>query len=261
MALDYIEEENEESSDDQEVKGEAVTPVTPYYSIVFIVLIVVVWLVEMAFSNLSSPIPQADRSVVLAGFVKPWFLEGEYWRIMTSATLHSGIMHLGFNSYALFILGKPIEYLSNRSHLAIVFVLSIIGGGVLSLIFLPDSPSIGASGGVIGFLGYLTAYAIKRRKLLPSSFLKNLLFNIGFIAIFGIFIMDNVDNFGHLGGLIVGLIYGFIQVPSDLHQDPRETSNTIDALGYVSIGIYVLTCIYTILLLTGVIGFNYNIIQ
>lgn len=261
MALDYIEEENEATpANEEDLQGQQAEPVTPYYSIILIALIGVVWLVQMATSSWPPVIPEADRAVVLAGFVKPWFLYGEYWRILTAGALHSGIMHLAFNSYALYVLGKPIEYLSNRSHLAIVFVLAIIGGGILSLIFLPENPSVGASGGVIGFLGYLTAYGFKRRKLLPSSFLKNMLFNIGVIAVFGIFIMPNIDNFGHLGGLLVGLIYGLIQVPSDLHKDPREVSSVANAFGYVSIGIFLLTCIYTILLLTGIFGLNYDLL-
>ncbi len=260
MGLDYQEEEpNEETSaEEEELQGQQVTPVTPYYSIVLVASIIVVWLVQIATSSMEPQIPEGDRSVVLAGFVKQLFWFGDYWRILTAGALHGGIMHLAFNSYALYVLGKPIEYLSNRSHLAVVFILSIIGGGILSLIFIPEIPSVGASGGIIGFLGYLTAYGFKRRKLLPGSFLKNMIFNIGFIAVFGIFIMPNIDNFGHLGGLVVGLIYGFIQIPSDLHKDPRETSKFVDVLGYVAMGIFILTCVFTILILTGVISFNYE---
>ncbi len=260
MALNY--QENEEVlAEVEQTEPEVVqraTPITPYYSIILIGCIVIVSVVQFLTHPEKNILVASENSVLFAGFVKPLFLWGEYWRILTGATLHDGIIHLAFNSYALFVLGKLIEFLSNRSHLPIVFVLSAIGGGVLSLIFLPENPSIGASGGVVGFLGYLTAYGLKRRKLLSNAFLKNMLFNIGFIAVFGIFIMPNIDNFGHLGGLIVGLVYGLIQVPSDLYSDPREASNVTKYAGFATLAIFILTSIFSILLLTQIIKFDYT---
>lgn len=249
MSLDY--QQPREDSETEIPQVETVLraeSVTPYYSIILIACIIVVWIFQIAFVSKETVLLGGETSVYIAGFVKQFFREGQYWRILTGATLHGGIMHLAFNAYALYILGKLIELLSSRSHLAIVFVLSIIGGGLMSLAFLPDNPSVGASGGIIGFLGYLTAYGIKRRKLLPSSFLKNMLFNIGFIGIVGIFIIPNVDNFGHLGGLLVGLIYGLLQIPGDIYQDPRETGKFTDILGYISLGIFILSSAFSIFL-------------
>ncbi len=249
MSLDYQEPaENSETEIPQAETVQRVKPVTPYYSIILIACIVLVWICQIAFVPKETVSFGGETSVYIAGFVKQFFLEGQYWRILTGATLHGGIMHLAFNAYALYVLGKLIELLSNRSHLVIVFLLSIIGGGLMSLVFLPDNPSVGASGGIIGFLGYLTAYGVKRRKLLPTSFLKNMLFNIGFIGIVGIFIIPNVDNFGHLGGLLVGLIYGFLQIPGDIYKDPRETGKFTNILGYVSLGIFILTSAFSIFL-------------
>ena len=166
--MEYVTEEEIEERTQQ---AETAVASTPYYSIILIVCIVVVAFTQMA-TNL-------EYSVDIAGFAKPSFLGGEYWRILTSAALHGSIMHLGFNSYALYVLGRLIEMLSNRSHLAIVFIISIIGGNLLGLAFGPDVRSIGASGGVIGFLGYLTVYGYKRRKLLSNAFLKEYAYERG----------------------------------------------------------------------------------
>lgn len=253
MSLDYKEqEETQETHEAQNPQPEDVqraTPVTPFYSIILIACIVLVWICQVLFVPQESVLFGGQNSVIIAGFIKPLFRQGEYWRILTSAALHGGIIHLAFNAYALYILGKLIEFLSNRSHLANVFLLSVIGGGLMSLIFLPDIPSIGASGGIIGFLGYLMAYGFKRRKLLSNAFLKNMLFNIGFIAVMGIFIIPNIDNFGHLGGLLVGLIYGFLQVPSNLYKDPRESGKLTKIFGFISLGIFILTSVFTIFLI------------
>ena len=97
--------------------------------------------------------------------------------------------------------------LANRAHLAIVFLLSAVGGGLLSLIFAPSVISVGASGGIVGLIGYLAIYAFRRRQFISSAFRKNLLINIGFIIIFGLALYNVIDNFGHIGGLLTGAVY------------------------------------------------------
>ena len=254
MSLEYRSEEPQAEEVESEQAGyRRATAVFPLYTVILIACLVAVFLCQLAADGQSSALEGGNVSVLLAGFVKQFFREGQYWRILTGAAVHGGLIHLAFNSYALYVLGRLIEMLSNRAHLAIVFLLSAIGGGILSLIFLPESPSVGASGGIIGFLGYLTVYGFKRRKLLPDGFLKNMLFNVGFIAFVGIFLMPNIDNFGHLGGLIVGVLYGLIQIPGDLYKDPREVSGAIRISGAAALGIFILTAIFTILLLLGII--------
>jgi membrane associated rhomboid family serine protease len=129
---------------------------TPYFSYILVGSIVAVTIFQMVIG--------LDDSTETAGFVKPHFIgNGEYWRILTGATLHGGLLHIYFNAQALYGFGNLIEYLSNRAHLAIVFLLAIIGGGLCSLIFMPDTTSVGASGGVMGLIGYLAIYGYRRR--------------------------------------------------------------------------------------------------
>src|SRR5215204_2408049 len=232
MSLEYRNEEPPAAEDGGESAGyRLATYVFPVYTVILIACLVMVFASQLYADRQSSAIEGGGMSILLAGFVKQFFREGQYWRILTGAALHAGLMHLVFNAYALYVLGKLIETLSNRAHLAIIFLLSAIGGGILSLIFLPEIPSVGASGGIVGFLGYLTVYGFRRRKLLPDGFLKNMLFNVGLIAFVGIFLMSNVDNFGHLGGLIVGAVYGLLQIPGDLYKDPREIGGLTKILG------------------------------
>ncbi len=245
MSLQY----EKEVPDEQAETVQRAPLVVPYYSIILIAALVAVSLAQFAVDGKNAFLLGGETSTLLAGFVKPLFVQGEYWRILTGASLHGGAIHLLFNCYALYVLGKLIETLSNRAHLAIVFLLSAIGGGVLSLIFLPDGVSVGASGGIVGFLGYLAAYGFLRRKLLSNAFLKSMLFNIGFIAFYGILMNQKIDNYGHLGGLIVGAVYGFIQIPKDLHQDPREAANFTQIAGLAALGIFIAVCLFSILLI------------
>jgi rhomboid protease GluP len=254
MSLDY---QNEEPPVEHSENTQRVAAVVPYYSIILIVCLVLVFISQLVADGSNSFLEGGRISVLLAGFVKQLFNAGQYWRILTGASLHGGLAHLLLNCYALYVLGRLIETLSNRAHLAIVFLISAVFGGVLSLIFIPDIPSVGASGGIVGFLGYLTVYGFKRRKLLPESFLQNMLFNVGLIAFFGIFIMPNIDNFGHLGGLLAGAAYGWAQIPGDLYKDPREAGQTTKIAGAIALGVFILTSIFSILLLLGVIPVNF----
>ena len=255
MSLEYRNEEPQTDEIEQEGENYQRTSfVFPAYSVILIACLAAVFLCQLTVDGLNFFLFGGQLSADLAGFDKELFKSGQYWRILTGAALHGGLIHLAFNSYALYILGKLIETLSNRAHLAIVFLLSAIGGSILSLIFLPDVSSIGASGGVVGFLGYLTVYGFKRRKLLPDAFLKNMLFNVAFIAFVGVFVMSNIDNYGHLGGLLVGAFYGFLQIPSDLYKDPRLVSPATNIFGYAALGIFILTGIFAMLVLLGVIN-------
>lgn len=227
----------------------------PYFSYILVGSLVVVTLFQLLTERVESIFELGAKSAETAGLIKPLVWRGEYWRLLTSATLH-GIfpIHLYFNAQALYGFGNLIESLSNRAHLATVFLLSIVGGGLLSLFFMPDVWSIGASGGIMGLIGYMAIFGYRRRRQLPPDFLKSMLINIGFIAAFGVIAYQIVDNFAHLGGFLTGAVYGFVQVPRDLHKNPRSVGALAEVFGLIALGIFIFTCILTVLLLTKTIG-------
>lgn len=210
-----------------------------YYTFVLVGCIAAVFLVQLSTG--------LEESILAAGFVKDDVIgKGEYWRILTGGALHGGFLHIYFNSQALFGIASMIEVLSNRAHLAIVFLLSVIGGGLLSLAFMPTGQVVGASGGIMGLIGYLAVYGYRRKAQLPPDFLKSVLINIAFIAAFGLIAYQIIDNFSHAGGLLVGSIYGFIQVPRDLSQDPRKVSRFIEIAGIGALAIYIAEAAFAI---------------
>src|SRR5215204_1903158 len=249
MSLRTVKAEDIEQNADENVGAVPFQPPSVY---TFILLACIGGVFVTQFATSSDPeFFQIDRySAFFAGFDKQAFLHGhEYWRILTGATIHSGVLHVGMNSYALYSFGRLVELLSNRAHLAIVFIASAVGGGLLSLIFNPEGTSVGASGGIVGLLSYLAVYAFKRRQFISPEFRKSLLVNIGFILIFGLVLFNVVDNFGHIGGLIVGAVYGLIQIPGDEYVDPRKAGKLVSILGFAAVGVYILTSLLAILLL------------
>jgi membrane associated rhomboid family serine protease len=255
MSLKYQTEDSQTGETPEETSNvQRVQPEFPYYSAILIACLAAVALSQVTVDGTDSILFGGALSGRIAGFLKPAFMQGEYWRILTGASLHGGLIHLAFNCYALYVLGRLIETLSNRAHLAIVFLLSAIGGNILSLIFMPsDVPSVGASGGIIGFLGYLAVYGYRRREILSSSFLKNMLFNIGFIALYGYALRDSIDNFAHLGGLLTGAIYGFFQISGNVYEDPRKIKGVTEIAGLIALGTFIAVCGFSILLLLRVL--------
>jgi membrane associated rhomboid family serine protease len=240
MSVDYRSEEP--APTEEPAYGPPVASGPPYYTWALLVSIVAVTLAQFAVG--------LDRSIDIASFDKMRFLQNhEYWLILTGAALHGGLLHLFMNGYALYNIGSLIEFLSNRAHVAIVFLLAVIGGGILSLILLPDGRSVGASGGIVGLLGYLVVYAFKRRQFISPQFRRSLLINIGVILLFGFALYNVIDNWGHIGGLVTGALYGLIQIPSDEYTDPRVASLPTRILGVAALTFFVLVCSFTIVLL------------
>jgi len=240
MSLRYQTEDDDVAS--EHIQEPAERPVPPYYTYILIAAIVVVFLVQFGTG--------IEKSIIAAGFNKRAFLiEHEYWLILTGAATHGGLLHVFMNCFSLYNLGRIFEVLTNRAHLPIVFFLSALGGGILSLLLNPEVPSVGASGGIIGLFGYIAVYAVRRRQFITAEFRKSLLINIGIILFLGWTLREFVDNAGHLGGFLVGALYALVQVPTDPHIDPRESGQISQFGGLAALGIYIASCGFAILLI------------
>ncbi|WP_027626183.1 rhomboid family intramembrane serine protease [Clostridium lundense] len=142
--------------------------------------------------------------VFLGAKVNPLIQSGEYYRLLTCTFLHGGIIHLGLNMYALYALGPSIESIYGRWKYILIYIISGITSSILSY-FLSDSISIGASGAIFGLLGAYLIIAFKLKDQVGKNFVSNIISVIFVNLIIG-FSVANVDNFGHIGGLIGGVI-------------------------------------------------------
>lgn len=153
-----------------------------------------------------------ESSFLAAGLIKPLVREGQTWRLLSCALLHGSILHIAFNFMALMSLGKLIEAHADRIYLPILFVLCALSGSALSLLLMPTVPSVGASGALMGMVGFCAVLGYRRRAVMPAHFLRAILLSIGLIALMGIIAYHMIDNAAHLGGLLGGLILGIIYV-------------------------------------------------
>ncbi|MBC7462722.1 MAG: rhomboid family intramembrane serine protease [Actinobacteria bacterium] len=158
------------------------------------------YLLQLLIPSLEQNLFLINEAVLNDGLVHG-VAAGEYYRILTVALVHGGIMHLGFNMYALLVLGNPIEYAFGKARFLSIFFISLITGSLASLAFNPvNQPSVGASGALFGLFG---AFVIVGRRI--GADVKATLVIIGIN--FGIsFVVPGVDWHAHLGGLLGGVV-------------------------------------------------------
>ncbi len=138
---------------------------------------------------------------------------GEEWRLLTSAFLHFGLLHIVLNMFALYQGGGLVERLFGSTRFALIYGLSALAGSVASGWWDPMRNSAGASGAIFGVYGALLAFMAVRRADIPPSMLKSisssaLLFCVYSLAIGAAHPM--IDNACHIGGLLAGFVTGVI---------------------------------------------------
>lgn len=149
----------------------------------------------------------------LGAKVNSAIVAGQVWRLFTSMFLHVDVLHIGFNSYALFIFGQQVERPYGPVRFPLIYLLSGLAGSALSFLLSP-APAVGASGAIFGLIGVTGAYLYRYRDFIVSgrSRLLNILSIAAYNLIYG-FVVPNVDNWAHIGGLLAGLALGWFLAP------------------------------------------------
>lgn len=131
---------------------------------------------------------------------------GQYWRFITPIFLHIGVLHLFVNMYSLYAIGPAVERFFGTARFLAQYLLSGFAGVIFSLAFSPY-PSAGASGAIFGLLGSLGAFLYVHRELF-GQFGRTQLRQIAVVALLnlGLGLMPGIDNWGHLGGLLTGVL-------------------------------------------------------
>jgi membrane associated rhomboid family serine protease len=185
--------------------------------------------------GICQPVFESKESIEAAGLVKGAVRQGEWWRLLTCATLHVNFMHIWMNGSALLGLGRLMESVASRYHLCLIFLLSALCGSLFSLLLLPNTNSAGASGGLMGLIGFLAVLGYRRRENLPRRFFKSIVISICFVAVIGLVGFAIIDNAAHVGGLIAGGICGVVMIKRDGQTIPIETSAAVKVFGAASL--------------------------
>jgi membrane associated rhomboid family serine protease len=189
---------------------------------------------------------ELKNSVEAAGLVKSQVWNGEIWRLFTCITLHGGVWHLWMNCSALWSFGRLVRTVSDSAYLPVVFLLSALSGSLFSLMLLPNSTSVGASGGLMGYTGFLFVAGLRRKEALPKGFFKSILFNLFFIAAIGLVGFVFIDNAAHFGGLVAGAACGMTFIKKDEKYIPIKASRVVTITGFIVMLLIIAISIFSI---------------
>ncbi len=221
------------------VEGYFITPILIDLNIGIFLLMVV--------SGVSIMMPDSASLLKWGANFRAVTLDGQAWRLFTSCFIHIGVFHLLMNMYALAYVGVLLEPQLGKGRFAIAYVFTGLIASSASLWWHDFTISAGASGAIFGlygvFLSMLTTDLIEKsaRKTLITS----VVVFIGYNLMNGL--KAGIDNAAHLGGLVGGVVIGFMFIPS--LRDQEEAERKIKAIFFVA----VLTC--------GVVVLVYNNIR
>ncbi len=139
---------------------------------------------------------------------------GQFWRLITPVFLHLSLAHIAFNMYALARFGAGLEARFGHGRFALLYLASGFAGNVLSLLLTP-ARSLGASTAIFGLLAAEGVFLYQNRSLL-HRYANQALGNILFLAAINLFLgfsSRGVDNWGHIGGLLGGLLFTWFGGP------------------------------------------------
>ncbi|MGL5938767.1 MAG: rhomboid family intramembrane serine protease [Waterburya sp.] len=192
-------------------------------------------------------LPKINSSIETAGIIKSAVWQGEPWRILTGTLLHGNPIHFMFNITALFILSKLIEVITHRAYVPLVFLITALCGSVFSLLLIPNTSSVGVSGGIMGLLGFLFILGRKHKHFFPANHQQMLIKATIYTFLAGLLAHQVIDNPAHLGGFLGGIFLGEKLVSHQNFTIPmKQVSRSIEIMGIISGGIILIATLFTI---------------
>lgn len=146
------------------------------------------------------------------GLYGPFVAEGEWYRLVTGGFLHASLIHIAFNMFALYFLGRLLEPSIGTPRFLAIYVASLFGGAFGALLLSPDALTVGASGAIFGIFGATFLIARDRGFDAVAS-------SIGFVLLLNLALSiagsSHISLGGHLGGLVAGVVCALAVLAGD----------------------------------------------
>lgn len=170
----------------------------------------------MVLSGVGLMSPTVDDLVDWGGNYGPRTLAGQWWRLFTCTFVHAGAIHLAFNMWALWNVGRLVERMVGNFAFLVLYLVSGLTGSLASVAWNPWVISVGASGAVFGVIGALLGFILAHRHAVPASVFQeirnSILGLLGVNLVLGMSI-PGIDMAAHVGGLGAGFVCGLIISP------------------------------------------------
>lgn len=192
---------NKKNEADNNIASDIFRMKKPYITLGIILINFIMFMLMYIFGKGST---DAYTLVKFGALYKPLVLKGEVFRLLTTAFLHIGVIHLLVNSYSLYVIGSQLESFLGKFKYLFVYIISAICGSLMSIVF-SSNVSAGASGAIFGLLGSLLYFGYNYRvflgNVLKSQIIPLIILNLGLG-----FMISGIDNAAHIGGLIGGAL-------------------------------------------------------
>ena len=160
---------------------------------------------------------------------------GEIYRLVSYMFLHAGIMHILLNMYSLYIVGTKVEDFFGKWKYLLIYFISGISGGLLSIGLSQDTISVGASGAIFGLFGALIYFGYSYRGYIGSMIRSQIIPIVVYNLLIGFFI-PGIDMWGHVGGLIGGILTA--NVLGTIENKEYKISNIVLLVRYFAFLVY-----------------------
>lgn len=184
----------------------------PWLTYTLMGLNIAVWVV-MAAVGVDATQPDPAALIAWGGNLGLATSSGEWWRLLTATFLHAGILHLAFNVYFMWAVGRICEQVFGSLGYALVYFGSGLIASLVSVAWQPTVVSVGASGALFGVFGAFLGFTLRRREILPEPFVRSVRRNA--LVLIGInfaiaLAVPNIDVAAHVGGLVGGFGIGWL---------------------------------------------------
>lgn len=221
------------------------TPIT--YLLIGIIVAVYIWCLSIDHSLFGNWDSSPRVSLYLGANWPPLIHgEGQWWRTLSSVFLHGGLLHIGFNAYALYVLGPMVERLSGGARYFILIVAAGLGGAVASLLW-SDAPSVGISGSIFGLVGALLGIIRKFRDELPDQMATSIRRGMIQIALINLgigLVLPMIDNAAHIGGFVTGFLVASLMQSRLRTSDANAQRAAVAALLLAGLSTYAMLQMY-----------------
>ncbi|MBP3921073.1 MAG: rhomboid family intramembrane serine protease [Bacilli bacterium] len=173
----------------------------PIITVSIIVINFIIFLLMYIFGKGSN---DANTLLKFGALYKPLVRNGEIHRLIITAFLHIGLIHLLVNNYSLYVIGSQLESFLGKFKFIIIYIVSALSGSLMSIIF-SSNISAGASGAIFGLLGSILYFGYNYRVYL-GNVLKSQIIPLIILNLLLGFSISGIDNAAHIGGMIGGLL-------------------------------------------------------
>ncbi len=206
--------------------------IPPPATLGLLALLAVVFILECALTGVQQAIASnvsLDTLDRLGGNYYAATIEGgQLWRLAAAMLLHGSLIHIAFNAYAMWNLGSNLERYAGPRATVIAFVVTgLIASLASSLLGNRQAISVGASGAVFGVLGFACVVGVQNLAQFWLQLRRNAMVLLPSLLLSAV--IPNVDNFGHVGGVVAGLALGYVY-----RRPPRSLENAL-AVGSIAV--------------------------